>query len=140
MLLAVDAPRTLGNATEPRLRFTEAAKPDNAWAGRRLLTVDDVPAFELSFWCGTCQFLFERLQGSSTTFSPHDTDSWTAGPAGLDDGLIDRFAALLPEGTYQPLLLEIRPRLVHPAQHGDYFAEEQVATWGLDSFWGLPAY
>jgi MFS family permease len=42
---------------------------DSAWAGRRLLTVDDVPAFELSFWCGTCQFLFERLQGATTTFS-----------------------------------------------------------------------
>ncbi len=23
---------------------------------------------------------------------------------------------------------------------GDYFADEQVATWGLSSFWGLPEY
>lgn len=32
------------------------------------------------------------------------------------------------------------PRLIHPARDGDYFAEEQVATWGVDSFWGLPHY
>jgi hypothetical protein len=25
-----------------------------------------------------------------------------------------------------------------PAGAGDYFAEEQVATWGVDPFWGLP--
>ena len=140
MLLAVDPPRVLGNPTEPRLRFVEAEKSKVAWAGRRLLTVDNVPAFELSFWCGTCQFLFERLQGATTTFSPDETGGLAGGPAGLDDDVISPFAALLPEGTYQPLLLQIEPRLVHPAQRGDYFAEEQVATWGLESFWGLPAY
>ena len=34
----------------------------------------------------------------------------------------------------------MNPRLVYPARHGDYFAEEQIATWGLESFWGLPTY
>jgi hypothetical protein len=140
MLLAVDAARVLGNATEPRLRFVEQTKSEGAWAGRRLLTVDDVPAFELSFWCGTCQFLFERLPGATTTFSPDETESLTAGPAGLADEAISRFASLLPEGAYQPLLLQVEPRLVHPTRHGDYFAEEQVATWGLEAFWGLPVY
>jgi hypothetical protein len=47
---------------------------------------------------------------------------------------------LLPEGQYQPLLLQVEPRLIFPAKSGDYFAEEQVATWGLESFWGLPVY
>jgi hypothetical protein len=140
MLLGVEAPRVLGNAIEPRVRFAEAAKSEGSWASRRLLTVDDEPAFELSFWCGTCQFLFERLQGATTTFSPDDMGGLNAGSAGLDEDVISRFAVLLPEGKYQPLLLQIEPRLVHPAGPGDYFAEEQVATWGLESFWGLPAY
>lgn len=140
MLLDVGPPQVLGNATKPRLRFVEVEKAKAAWAGRRLLTVDDVPAFELSFWCGTCQFLFERLQGATTTFSPGDTVGLTGGPAGVDDDAVSQFAALLPQGRYQPLFLQIAPRLVQPAHFGDYFAEEQVATWGLDSFWGLPAY
>jgi hypothetical protein len=38
------------------------------------------------------------------------------------------------------MLLAIAPRLVHPMRTGDYFAEEQVATWGVSSFWGLPEY
>lgn len=35
-----------------------------------------------------------------------------------------------------PVLLEIIPRLVHPADPADYFSHEQVATWSL----GLPEY
>ncbi|GGN64481.1 hypothetical protein GCM10010112_24760 [Actinoplanes lobatus] len=136
MLVTVGEARVLGNPGEPRLRFVEGPKDDVNWRGRRLLTVDDAPAFELSNWCGTCQFLFQRLEGATTTFSPDDPD----GTAELDDQLIARFAALLPEGLYQPLLLQVRPRLVRPSGPGDYFAEEQISTWGLESFWGLPAY
>jgi hypothetical protein len=140
MLLAVGGHRTLGTATEPRLRFVEAGESDPVLAGRRLLTVDDVPAFELSFWCGTCEFLFERLAGATTTFSSGDPHAGTTGPDGIDDAVISRFGALLPEGRYQPLLLAVQPRLIQPARDGDYFAEEQVATWGPQSFWGLPVY
>jgi hypothetical protein len=35
------------------------------------------------------------------------------------------------------MLLTINPRLISPSDPGDYFAEEQVATWGIDAFWGL---
>lgn len=48
------------------------------------------------------------------------------------------FGRLLPKGPYLPLLLEVTPRLVRPVEPGDYFAHEQVATWGIDAFWGLP--
>jgi hypothetical protein len=99
-------------------------------------TIDD----ELSFWCGTCQFLFERLEGATTTLSPDGTDGLASGPDGLDEEMISQFALLLPEGQYQPLLLQIEPRLINPSKAGDYFAEEQVATWGFESFWGLPVY
>ncbi|MFI5886583.1 hypothetical protein [Streptomyces sp. NPDC051554] len=57
-----------------------------------------------------------------------------------DGGVIDAFGALLPEGEYLPVLLRVEPRLVVPGQEGDYFSGEQVDTWGLDQFWGLPEY
>lgn len=38
------------------------------------------------------------------------------------------------------MLLSIEPRLTLPAHPGDYFSEEQVATWGVDPFRGLPEY
>lgn len=128
MLLKVEPVRVLGDAGEPRLRFSDEEAEDRSDRRRRLLFVDDKPAFELSFWCGTCQILFQRQEGSTETFSAEGDD------------LVEAFGALLPKGDYQPLRLELRPRLVQPSRPGDYFAEEQVATWGLDSFWGLPAY
>ncbi|GAA1656514.1 hypothetical protein [Actinoplanes couchii] len=135
MLLATDSPRTLGSEQGSRLSFS---RPENQ--ARRVLTVDEAPAFELSFWCGTCQFLFERLEGATTTFSGSpDHPTVQPGP-GLDEAAISRFGELLPRASYQPLLLQVNPRLIHPAKPGDYFAEEQVATWGVDSFWGLPTY
>ncbi|MEU9731572.1 hypothetical protein [Streptomyces sp. NPDC048002] len=56
----------------------------------------------------------------------------------MDDDVLDAFGSLLPEGDYLPLLLRVEPRLVVPGQEGDYFSSEQVATWGIDHFWGLP--
>ncbi|HEU0100878.1 MAG TPA: hypothetical protein VFR07_00995 [Mycobacteriales bacterium] len=47
---------------------------------------------------------------------------------------------LLPDGVYVPLLLSIEPSLTLPSGPGDYFGEEQIATWGVDSFRGLPEY
>lgn len=46
----------------------------------------------------------------------------------------------MEEGRYLPMLLEVEPSLVLPADEGDYFSREQVATWGLEPFWGLPVY
>ena len=54
--------------------------------------------------------------------------------------MVRTFAALLPVGEYLPLLLAVEPRLRRPVEPSDYFAEEQVATWGLEPFWGLPEY
>jgi len=141
MLLAQGPPQTLGDATSARLAFAEADKADGTWAGRRLLLLDDKPAFELSFWCGTCPFLFERLEGANDTLSLDElSDRLAAGLDDLDGEVIDTFSALLPRGDYFPLLLEVRPRLVRPVGDGDYFAREQVETWGIEAFWGLPVY
>ncbi len=139
MLVAAAVPRTLGVEAGAFLRFGEEPKATGAWAGRRLLWRDEKPAFELSFWCGTCQFLFRRLEGANDTVSLDGCEPRLAqGIDGLDEEIIDLFASLLPTGEYLPLLLRVQPQLVRPAEAGDYFAGEQVATWGVEGFWGLP--
>ncbi|WP_018104809.1 MULTISPECIES: hypothetical protein [unclassified Streptomyces] len=84
--------------------------------------VDDEPAFELTFYCGTCPLLFRRLETSREKLSLESMQERLTGT--LDDpddgGVVDAFGTLLPEG--------------------DYFSGEQVTTWGIDQFWGLPEY
>ena len=139
-MIAAGSARTLGSDS-PRLAFGEEAKPDGAWAGRRSLQLDGSPAFELSFWCGTCQFLFRRLEGATQTVSPADAEgALRDGIDVIDDEVASRFGAIVATGTYLPILLEVHPELVLPAASDDYFSVEQVATWGVQPFWGLPEY
>lgn len=138
MLLKAGSPRTLG-LDEPLVAFGEEPKRAGAWAGRRLLFIDDAPAFELSFWCGTCPFTFRRLEGAKGTLSrPELEGRLTDGLDDLDDSVVAAFDVMLAKGTYLPLLLSVEPRLVSPVKPGDYYAEEQVTTWGVSAFWGLP--
>lgn len=140
MLVATGVSRVLGTDGS-RLAFSEGSKPKGAWAGKRLLVLDDRPAFELSLWCGTCPFLFERLEGASKTLSMGDMANRLAeGLDGIDEEIVGKFGSLLPRGEYVPLLLELRPRLVRPSDPDDYFSREQVETRGIDAFWGLPEY
>lgn len=123
------------------LKFGEGDKPGPAWHGRRYLMLANRPAFELSFWCGTCPFLFERMEGANQTLSIEALEGVLS--EGLDevaDTVVKQFGKLLPRGNYLPLLLEMTPRLVTPRGPGDYFSEEQVRHQGIDSFWGLPEY
>lgn len=140
MLIATGTARTLG-ADSPTLVIGEEVKAEGAWAGRRLIHLNGSPAFELSFWCGTCQFLFRRLEGANQTLSLLDNEApLLAGLDGIDEDLLETFGSLLPRGPYIPLLLEVQPELIRPAAPDDYFANEQVSTWGFNEFWGLPEY
>lgn len=143
VLIDSGEPRRLGvPAPEARLRFETEQRESGGGPGRRLLVVDGEPAFELSFWCGTCPLLFRRLEATRQTLSLESVrQTLTGALADPDDGgVIEAFASLLPEGEYLPVLLRVEPRLIVPGQEGDYFSGEQVATWGLDQFWGLPEY
>ncbi|MFE1381913.1 hypothetical protein ACFW6S_23550 [Streptomyces sp. NPDC058740] len=136
-------PRRLGlPACEARLHFDTELQEIGGGPRRRLLMVDDEPAFELSFYCGTCPLLFRRLEGAREKLSLESVQERLAGPLNELDGggVIEAFGSLLPEGQYLPLLLSVEPRLVVPGREGDYFSGEQVATWGIDQFWGLPQY
>ncbi len=128
-------PSRLGSA-DAALSFVHGDKPP---ARGRGLQLDGVDAFTLSFWCGTCPLVFERLAGSNRTLSSDALQGrLNAGLTSIDDDLLRTASLLVPEGDYLPTLLAIEPRLVNPAGPGDYFAEEQVAHQGIDSFWGLP--
>jgi hypothetical protein len=120
-------------------RFGEESKAEGAWAGRRLLWLGEQPAFELTYWCGTCPVTFERLKGANGTLSiPELEHRLSQGLDKIDPDVLVSFAELLPADSYLPMLLSVHPRLVTPVGDGDYFANEQVATWGIDGFWGLP--
>ena len=65
-LLAADGVTTLGSSS-PRVAFREPARDPATGPGERLLLLDGEPAYELSSWCGTCPFLFERRDGANDT-------------------------------------------------------------------------
>ncbi|WP_426300439.1 hypothetical protein [Arthrobacter sp. R-11] len=141
MLLETGKTRLVDESLSSVLRFGEEAKPKGQWAGRRLLWEGPDPAFELSFWCGTCPLLFKRLEGATETLSiPEMQQTLNSGLENIDDGVLEAFSAMLPGGSYVPMLLRLQPHLVYPGGAGDYFSEEQVATWGVSGFWGLPEY
>ncbi|MFE4209128.1 hypothetical protein ACFRSX_35360 [Streptomyces goshikiensis] len=134
-------PRTLGvPPSEARLHFDTELQELGGGPRRRLLMVDDEPAFELSFYCGTCPLLFRRLETAREKLSLESMQERLSGTLDdPDDGrVIDAFSALLPEGEYLPLLLSVEPQMVIPGKAGDYFSDEQVTAWGVNQFWGLP--
>ncbi|MCO4695257.1 hypothetical protein LRR80_01307 [Streptomyces sp. RO-S4] len=140
MSMIAGEPRRFGVAPSgARLTFETELHEPGPTPRRRLLVLDGEPAFQLSMWCGTCQFLFRRLEGADGTLSLDSVrERLAVGVSDLDEGILTAFGLLLPEGDYLPLLLRVVPRLVTPGQEGDYFSDEQVATWGPDQFWGLP--
>lgn len=139
MLLSTGPSRCLGVATDDATLRIGPIDPASATSSRHLFLNGD-PAFELSFWCGTCPFLFERKFGANTTVSGDRApmERLERGLDAVEDDVIEVFASLLPEGDYLPLLLEVRPERVAPRDARDYFTHEQVSTWGIDPFWRLP--
>lgn len=112
---------------------------DPATSRVRHLLLDGKPAYELSWGCGTCAMLFRRLDGANGTVSVDRLrDRLGRRADAIDADVVDAFGALLAADEYLTLLVEVTPRLVTPMLDGDYFAEEQVATWGAAYFTGLP--
>lgn len=140
MLLESATARTLGvDESRAALRFGEGPKAEGSFAGRRLMWLGDKAAFELTYWCGTCPITFERLEGANGTLSIAELEgNLREGITGIEPEVLAAFSELLPAGSYLPLLLRVSPRLVYPVAEDDYFAHEQVTTWGIDGFWGLP--
>ncbi|MFW0792076.1 hypothetical protein [Gordonia sp. CPCC 205333] len=142
MIVEVGDPVVLGVPEgEATLRFGAEPSKVGQYLGRRLLFLDGEAAFELSFWCGTCQFVFQRLLGANRTLSESELRERLAEQSSaIDPTVVHTYGELLGKGRYLPLLLRIEPKLVMPLGADDYFSIDQVATWGVRNFWGLPEY
>lgn len=128
------------SATESRIAFaTEGGGDWPAWD--RFITLDGKKAYHIGNICGTCAFFFERLGGANGKVSPTElSQRFRTGITRVEDDLLRTVAAALPAGDYNALLLKCVPKRVLPSEPGDYFREEQVALWGVDTFYGLPRY
>lgn len=133
-LIDAGDPAELGGP-EPVVGFSGPTSP------ARNLVLNGKPAYELSWGCGTCAMLFRRLDGATGTV-PVDRlrERLSRRADTIDTEVVDAFGTLLAAGEYLTLLVEVTPRLVTPMRDGDYFAEEQLATWGPSDFTGLPEY
>ena len=129
MLLKVEPQMHLGVPDAP-VSIREAPKSAQSWMGRRELAVQGQSAFELSFWCGTCPFLFEKVgeESARVTFDSY-RERLEQGLGDVDFDVVKSLAALIPDGQYVPLLLEVTPERVTPQSDRDYFAHEQANTW-----------
>lgn len=91
MILASSDIRRLGvDEAAAVLLFGEEPKA-GAWRGRRLLWLNGKAAFELTFWCGTCPVMFQRLEGATGTLSTAELDAkLRQGLSGIDSGVVAR--------------------------------------------------
>jgi hypothetical protein len=107
----------------------------------RFLLIENKPAYHLGNVCGTCEFFFERLEGANKSFSIDEIrNNLQKGISDLNANLVESFKLILPKGEYFPVLLNIKPYKVSLGEKTDYFANEQVETWGIEGFWNLPHY
>jgi hypothetical protein len=105
----------------------------------RYLTVEGNKAFHIGNICGTCSFFFERLEGANQSVDVEAIiDNLNTGITKLGPPVVPALASIVPDGKYKVLLQEIHPYLVKPGESADYFANEQIALWGIDGFWGMP--
>jgi hypothetical protein len=102
----------------------------------RYLTIDGIPAYQIGYSCGTCGLVLRRQPGtpSGLLSAASVRDRLNAGLDGFDMEVIDTFAARLPRGDYQVMLLDTLPTLVAPGSTGDYFAFDGPAGWRNEEF------
>lgn len=128
--------RTIEKSQSP-LQFLPEDSPLSQWD--RYLAINGQRAFHIGNVCGTCEFFFERMEGATQGVSPQQVASeLNVGLSSIDPALLDDVEKIVPQGTYRVLLLQVQPKLVVPGDENDYFTNEQVELWGIDSFWGLP--
>jgi len=105
----------------------------------RFLRLDGKRAYYLGTGCDTCPLLFERLNGANQKVSPAQvSEKLRQGITRIDDVVLGAVQQILPMGEYILCLLNIKPSLTTPGKENDYFCQEQIDIWGIDSFWGLP--
>ena len=98
----------------------------------RFIIYNGKPLFHIGNVCGTCNFFFNRLENSlNKSIIPDDLiGDLNRGLTKVDIDIAKNFAELLPNDTYEIVLLEILPELVFPNGDKDYFIDEIEKTWG----------
>jgi len=77
------------------------------------------------------------MEGANDKLTLAFADELRQGLKELNPDFVERAVSILPAGAYIAALLELQPHLVVPGSKDDYFAHEQIESWGVDSFWGL---
>ncbi len=109
----------------------------------RYLAVKGKRAFDAGNYCGTCPYLFDRLEGAPLYgSSPDELDRvLQTGLSRLNPDVMEIAAPLIPQGVYSVSLFAMTPTLVTPYSENDYFTHEQAELWGscaYDYWTGLP--
>jgi len=110
------------------------------------LTIGGKTAFQTGYdLCDTCTYLFRKVTPAQKL-----TDGATQEVAQRlsvllkdllhlpDNRALEDFGIILPAGKYTVALARLTPQLTLPGGTNDYFANEAVATWGLDPYFGVP--
>jgi hypothetical protein len=110
------------------------------------LTIGGETAFQTGYdLCDTCAYLFrkvvpaQKLSDGATEEVAHRLSSLLRDMRHIpDSSTLQEFGAILAPGMYSAALVRLTPELTMPGDSKDYFANEAVATWGLDPYFGVP--
>src|SRR4051812_42838411 len=93
-------------STAPDSRIGIMTTGDGNWPEwDRFLTIDGKKAYHIGNICGTCEFVFERLEGAVHKLSPKRLSAqFKIGVEKLDEDLIQTAVGELPAGNYRVLL------------------------------------
>ncbi len=105
----------------------------------RFISIDGKPAYEIGNICGTCSFYFKRLDGANQSIHPKSLiDELNEGFEEINKEVIEKISEIIPDGKYKVLFLKIYPKHIELGTKKDYFANESIELWGIDSFWDMP--
>jgi hypothetical protein len=112
----------------------------NYWEGwDRFITIKGKRAFHIGNVCGTCNFVFERLDGVNQSVNPEQAvNILNKGVEKLEKPLMKILEMIIPDGDYLAILSEVNPILTSPGDSNDYFANEQIDLCGLIRMGGKP--
>jgi len=100
----------------------------------RFFCIENRKAYSLGYPCGTCNFIFERLDGATKKISPFKIiDVLSSEKINLTHEAFSEIVSIIPNGKYIALLLEINPNKIIVGSKSDYF----VSTEPIDPFWGF---
>lgn len=103
----------------------------------RQRALDGRAVFHLNLGCGTCPALFERHGEPAVAEVERLNRRLTATLERIDDEIVTAYAGLIVESRFSAVLLDVLPKLVHPGDADEYYAHEQLATWGPDPVTGV---